>query len=116
MFSVGSSKTQYGQTKFNYFGPSHNVGEKGKQKELASGTFLNFTANNIWDNPGARRVPKKLGRGQGSGKGKTSGRGHKGTYARSGGQINRGFEGGQSTMSKRFPKRGFRSNRFNTME
>lgn len=75
-----------------------------------------FTANNLWDNPGARRIPKQVGRGQGSGKGKTAGRGHKGTYARSGGSINRGFEGGQSTMAKRFPKRGFRANRFNTLE
>jgi large subunit ribosomal protein L15 len=47
---------------------------------------------------------------------KTSGRGHKGTYARSGGSINRGFEGGQSMLSQRIPKRGFRTNRFNTYE
>ena len=77
---------------------------------------MDFTANNLWDNPGARRIPKRVGRGQGSGKGKTSGKGHKGTYARSGGKINRGFEGGQSKMSLRFPKRGFRANRFNTHE
>jgi len=42
--------------------------------------------------------------------------GHKGTYARSGGKMNRGFEGGQSMMSQRMPKRGFRANRFNTLE
>lgn len=47
---------------------------------------------------------------------KTSARGHKGTYARSGGKINRGFEGGQAKLSQRLPKRGFRKNRFNTHE
>ncbi len=72
--------------------------------------YLPFTANNVWDNPGARRIPKQVGRGPGSNKGKTSGRGMKGTYQRSGGFINRGFEGGQAPMSKRFPKRGFRIN------
>jgi large subunit ribosomal protein L15 len=56
--------------------------------------LMPFTTNYLWDNPGARRIKKQLGRGPGSGKGKTSGRGHKGTYARSGGSINRGFEGG----------------------
>jgi len=75
---------------------------------------MEFTANNLWDNPGARRTKKQLGRGPGSGKGKTSGRGHKGTYARAGGKINRGFEGGQAKLSGRLPKRGFRSGRFNT--
>lgn len=72
-----------------------------------------MTANALWDSPGARRIAKRVGRGQGSGKGKTCGRGHKGTYARAGGKINKGFEGGQSQMSLRFPKRGFRSRRFN---
>jgi len=48
----------------------------------------------LWDNPGARRFAKRVGRGPGSGVGKTSRRGTKGTYARAGGTVNRGFEGG----------------------
>ena len=47
--------------------------------------MLPFTINNLWDNPKAKRIPKRLGRGPGTGKGKTSGRGHKGYGARSGG-------------------------------
>ena len=47
---------------------------------------------------------------------KTAGRGHKGTYARSGGTIPRGFEGGQTPLHKRLPKIGMRVNRFNTMK
>lgn len=72
-----------------------------------------FTPNNLWDNPGARRTKKRIGRGPGSGLGKTAGKGHKGQYARSGGTIARGFEGGQSNLTRRFPKFGFRKNRFN---
>ena len=75
--------------------------------------MLPFTANNLWDNPGARRDRKRIGRGPGSGLGKTAGKGHKGQYARSGGTIGRGFEGGQSDLMKRFPKLGFRKHRFN---
>ena len=56
--------------------------------------MLPFNLGNIWDNPGARKEKRRVGRGPGSTKGKTCGRGHKGTYARSGGKINRGFEGG----------------------
>lgn len=84
-----------------------------KQQE-ATGELLPFTVNNLWDNPGARREKKRVGRGPGSGLGKTSGAGHKGQYARAGGTINRGFEGGQSGHHKRFPKIGFSKNRFNT--
>ena len=58
-------------------------------------------------NPGSRRDRKKVGRGPGSGTGKTSGRGHKGQGARSGGQERRGFEGGQMPLQRRIPKRGF---------
>ena len=50
---------------------------------------------------------KRLGRGIGSGNGKTSGRGHKGQKARSGGGVRRGFEGGQTPLYRRLPKRGF---------
>ena len=50
---------------------------------------------------------KRLGRGMGSGLGKTSGKGHKGQKARSGGGVRRGFEGGQTPLYRRLPKRGF---------
>ena len=59
---------------------------------------------------GARQVAKRVGRGIGSGLGKTCGRGHKGSFARSGkGKIKAGFEGGQMPMQRRLPKIGFRS-------
>ncbi len=56
---------------------------------------------------GAKTAPKRLGRGGGSGLGKTSGKGHKGQKARSGGGVRPGFEGGQMPLSRRLPKRGF---------
>ncbi len=56
---------------------------------------------------GARHVRKRVGRGTGSGNGKTAGRGHKGQNARSGGGVRPGFEGGQTPLFKRLPKRGF---------
>jgi large subunit ribosomal protein L15 len=58
---------------------------------------------------GSKTAPKRLGRGVGSGLGKTSGRGHKGQYARAGGYHKVGFEGGQMPIQRRLPKRGFRS-------
>ena len=54
-----------------------------------------------------RQTRKRVGRGIGSGLGKTSGRGHKGQKARSGGGVRRGFEGGQTPLYRRLPKRGF---------
>lgn len=57
--------------------------------------------------PGARSDTKRLGRGQGSGQGKTAGKGHKGQNARSGGGVRLGFEGGQTPLFRRIPKRGF---------
>ena len=56
---------------------------------------------------GSRQTAKRLGRGIGSGLGKTSGKGHKGQWARSGGGVRPGFEGGQMPISRRVPKRGF---------
>ena len=56
---------------------------------------------------GARFTSKRIGRGQGSGLGKTSGKGHKGQNARSGGGVAIGFEGGQTPLFKRTPMRGF---------
>ena len=56
---------------------------------------------------GSRKSVKRLGRGTGSGLGKTSGKGHKGQWARSGGGVRPGFEGGQMPLTRRLPKRGF---------
>ena len=58
--------------------------------------------------PAAKKVKRnRVGRGMASGNGKTSGRGHKGQKARSGGGVRRGFEGGQTPLYRRLPKRGF---------
>lgn len=56
---------------------------------------------------GARHTRKRIGRGSGSGHGKTAGKGHKGQNARSGGGVRPGFEGGQTPLFQRLPKRGF---------
>ena len=56
---------------------------------------------------GSTFVGKRKGRGVGTGNGKTAGRGHKGLYARSGGKVRAGFEGGQMPLVRRVPKRGF---------
>ncbi len=57
--------------------------------------------------PGSKKVRKRIGRGAGSGTGKTAGKGHKGQNARSGGGVRPGFEGGQMPLQRRVPKRGF---------
>ena len=57
--------------------------------------------------PGAVKDVKRKGRGHGSGNGKTAGKGHKGQKARSGGGVRPGFEGGQTSLARRTPKRGF---------
>ena len=57
--------------------------------------------------PGSVRKAYRKGRGAGSGNGKTAGRGHKGQWARSGGGVRAGFEGGQMPLARRLPKRGF---------
>lgn len=57
--------------------------------------------------PGSRKTRKRIGRGIGSGTGKTAGKGHKGQNARSGGGVRPGFEGGQNPLYRRLPKRGF---------
>ena len=57
--------------------------------------------------PGSRKAPKRVGRGPGSGTGKTAGRGHNGQKSRSGFSRMRGFEGGQMPLHRRLPKRGF---------
>jgi large subunit ribosomal protein L15 len=62
---------------------------------------------------GAKQTKKRVGRGPGSGNGKTAGRGHKGAQSRSGYSYKRGFEGGQMPLHRRLPKRGF-NNLFRT--
>lgn len=74
---------------------------------LESVTFLKL--NNLHDNPGAVKRKRRKGRGIGSGRGKTCGRGHKGQKSRSGGGIPLLFEGGQNPLWKRIPKRGFKN-------
>jgi large subunit ribosomal protein L15 len=65
--------------------------------------------NSLSPTPGARKAAKRVGRGIGSGTGKTGGRGHKGQKSRSGGSVRPGFEGGQMPLQKRLPKYGFTS-------
>lgn len=65
--------------------------------------------NTLSPAPGSKKDAKRVGRGIGSGLGKTAGRGHKGQKARSGGSVRPGFEGGQMPLQKRLPKYGFTS-------
>src|SRR3546814_12446335 len=69
--------------------------------------------NELRDNPGSRKARMRVGRGIGSGKGKTSGRGVKGQTSRTGVSLN-GFEGGQMPLYRRLPKRGFNNAIFKT--
>jgi large subunit ribosomal protein L15 len=71
--------------------------------------------NTLKSAPGARKPRRRVGRGIGSGLGKTAGRGHKGQKSRAGGYHKVGFEGGQMPLQRRLPKRGFKSQsaRFN---
>ena len=63
--------------------------------------------NTLKPGAGSRSPSKRVGRGMGSGTGKTCGRGHKGQKSRSGGRVRRDFEGGQMPLTRRIPKRGF---------
>ncbi len=65
--------------------------------------------NSLRPGAGSKQAPKRVGRGIGSGLGKTGGRGHKGLKSRSGGSVNPGFEGGQMPIQRRLPKFGFNS-------
>ncbi|HBO12265.1 MAG TPA: 50S ribosomal protein L15 [Halieaceae bacterium] len=65
--------------------------------------------NSLSPAPGSKKDAKRVGRGIGSGLGKTAGRGHKGQKSRSGGKVSPGFEGGQMPLQKRLPKYGFTS-------
>lgn len=68
--------------------------------------------NELKSSPGATKKRSRVGRGHGSGSGKTSGRGHKGQNSRSGGGVRPQFEGGQMPLYRRVPKRGFNNKRF----
>lgn len=68
----------------------------------------NMKLDELTSTPGARETRKRIGRGIGSGLGKTAGKGHKGQKARSGGGVRPGFEGGQMPLFRRIPKRGFK--------
>lgn len=68
--------------------------------------------NDLRPSDGAKKAPFRKGQGHGSGNGKTAGRGHKGQKARSGGNIRPGFEGGQTPLYRRMPKRGFNNKIF----
>src|SRR5215207_1832078 len=70
--------------------------------------------HNLQPRPGSKHRTKRLGCGESSGHGKTSGNGHKGQKARSGGSIRLGFEGGQMPLIRRMPKRGFNNAAFRT--
>src|SRR5215203_879942 len=71
------------------------------------GDSLIMNLNELKPAPGSNRKRKRVGRGDGSGHGKTSCRGHKGQGSRSGGNTKPGFEGGQMPLQRRLPKRGF---------
>lgn len=70
---------------------------------------MTLTLNNLKPTPGSKQPRVRVGRGIGTGLGKTSGRGHKGQHARKGGYHKVGFEGGQMPLQRRLPKFGFKS-------
>jgi large subunit ribosomal protein L15 len=77
------------------------------QTEATAPAVRALTLSSLSPAPGSTQARKRVGRGPGSGLGKTSGKGHKGHKARTGGSTNPGFEGGQMPMYRRLPKRGF---------
>jgi large subunit ribosomal protein L15 len=90
------------------------VRENVRQRVIPPGGLL--ALNTLADNPGSRHQKTRLGRGIGSGKGKTAGRGHKGQKARNGRSPRLGFEGGQTPLRLRIPKRGFTNNFMNSFQ
>ena len=83
------------------------VGSESETREEAATGRPTITLSNLRPASGSTQSRKRVGRGPGSGLGKTSGKGHKGHKARTGGGTNPGFEGGQMPMFRRLPKRGF---------
>src|SRR4029077_1261529 len=89
--------------------------ENARSADGNSGHSLIFMRlHDLKPRPGAKHRTKRLGQGESSGHGKTSGRGGKGQTARSGSSIRIGFEGGQMPLIRRIPKRGFNNARFTT--
>src|SRR5205814_2850631 len=86
--------------------PTPSPEGEGEKRDKSESECTNMKLNQIKDNKGARQSRVRVGRGIGSGLGKTAGRGQKGAKARSGVSIN-GFEGGQMPLHMRLPKRGF---------
>jgi large subunit ribosomal protein L15 len=86
-------------------GESRTKAKRSAAKPAAAAAQL--TLSTLTPAPGSTQARKRIGRGPGSGLGKTSGKGHKGHKARTGGATNPGFEGGQMPMYRRLPKRGF---------
>src|SRR3954452_23776376 len=76
---------------------------------FTSSRYVKMDLSHLHPAPGAVKKRKRLGRGIGSGQGKTAGKGHKGRGARSGGNTPPGYEGGQMPLQRRLPKRGFRN-------
>src|SRR5690606_8060281 len=80
-----------------------------RQDRLPGEGSLNMELNSIQPADGSKKPRRRVGRGIGSGLGKTAGRGHKGQKSRAGGYHKVGFEGGQMPLQRRLPKRGFKS-------
>ena len=87
------------------------LGDALLDKNERTNTRMDMKLHELAGLPGARKVRKRIGRGIGSGMGKTGGRGGKGQTARSGARI-KGFEGGQMPLHRRLPKRGFKNTMF----
>ena len=83
--------------------------KKEPQKAAAEASAPRLSLNTLSPARGSTRSRKRLGRGPGSGQGKTAGRGHKGFWSRSGSSMQAGFEGGQMPLHRRVPKRGFKN-------
>jgi large subunit ribosomal protein L15 len=86
---------------------SRSAGSRAKRPAAAATAPAQLTLSTLVPAPGSTQSRKRVGRGPGSGLGKTSGKGNKGHKARTGGSTNPGFEGGQMPMYRRLPKRGF---------
>lgn len=83
--------------------------EAARRPMEADGGGKTMYLHTIKNRPGTRKKAKRVGRGRGSGSGKTCGRGHKGQMSRKGSSHKEGFEGGQMRLIRRLPKRGFKS-------
>ena len=84
-----------------------NAATKGKIKKISHLVEVTMKLHELSPAPGSTKKAFRVGRGAGSGNGKTAGKGHKGQKARSGGGVRPGFEGGQMPLQRRIPKRGF---------